>query len=128
MDRGQEKNPKCKNRGGGKETIAGEKASLWSPVCRSCHPLFVPLFLMLQSGVSHCISPGRGGKGKTGVRENDGNNKILSSGKCGAEKKKERMTGIDDTVNRKVNGQLTLKSEKLLYVNKQQQKKPHKSH
>lgn len=38
------------------------------------------------------------------------------------------MTGIDDTVNCKVNGQLTLKSEKLLYVNKQQQKKPHKSH
>lgn len=36
------------------------------------------------------------------------------------------MTGIDDTVNCKVNGQLILKSEKLLYVNKQQQKKPHK--
>lgn len=32
-------------------------------------------------------------------------------------KKKERMTGIDDTVNCKVNGQLILKSEKLLYVN-----------
>lgn len=83
---------------------------------------------MLQSGVSHCISPGRGGKGKTGVQESDGNNKMLSSGTCGEEKKKERMTGIDDTVNCKVNGQLTLKSEKLLYVNIQQLKKPHKSH
>lgn len=45
---------------------------------------------MLQSGVSHCISPGRGGKGKTGVQESDGNNKMLSSGKCGEEKKERK--------------------------------------
>lgn len=31
-------------------------ASLWSPVCRSRHPLLVPLFLMLQPGVSHRVS------------------------------------------------------------------------
>lgn len=37
--------------------------SLWSPVQCSCHPLFIALFLVLQPGVGHRITSGRGDEG-----------------------------------------------------------------
>lgn len=38
-------------------------ASLWSPVWRSRHPLFIALLLVLQPGVGHRVTPGEDGGG-----------------------------------------------------------------
>lgn len=48
-------------------------ASLWSSICCPCHPLVVPLLLMLQSGISHSISPGMEGKEEAGGEGGFGN-------------------------------------------------------
>lgn len=48
--------PKFKN-GGKKKREKRMESSLWSSICCSCHPLFVFLFLTLQSSVSYSIAP-----------------------------------------------------------------------
>lgn len=42
-------------------------ASLWSPVWRSRHPLFIALLLVLQPGVGHRVTPGE----EEGAREGE---------------------------------------------------------
>lgn len=70
-------------------------ASLWTPVCRSRHLLFIAQFLMLQSGISHRISPEKERKGQKDARRRV--IKGYDEGEVGQNKGKG-MAGEDDEV------------------------------
>lgn len=68
-------------------------ASLRSPAGRFRHPLFVPLFLMLQPGVRHRVSP------ETGREKGDRRREEEGKQETGRNKEKTGTTGEDDNVN-----------------------------
>lgn len=94
---------KREEEGGGKAD-----ASLWSPVCCSCHPLFITLFLMLQSGISHCVSPEREGKGKRGRKTEYERRMVIKSYAKGEVGRNKGKAGMTEDVNCKVITRLTL--------------------
>lgn len=64
-------------------------ASLWSPVWRSRHPLFIALLLVLQPGVGHRVTPGedeggteRGREGGRTVVRRGGLQKVKTRERC----------------------------------------------
>lgn len=79
---------------GEKKKEEEEEGSLWSPVCCSCHPLFIPLFLMLQSGVSHSVSPERESKGRN-TRERERRRRVIKSHDEGEVGRNKRKSGCD---------------------------------
>lgn len=68
-----------------------EKQDASLSICRPRHPLFIAHFLMLQSGISHCISPEIERKGKK-----DGRRRVIrgyGEGKVGQNKGDAGMMG-----------------------------------
>lgn len=65
---GAQKSQKEEKEDGRRRRFRKADASLWTPVCRSRHPLFIAEFLVLQPGVGHRIAPDEDGGGRTDVR------------------------------------------------------------